>query len=99
MNMKLINKGSEGEVLLEGRLDATTAPEAEELLKETADRFDKLILNFASLDYISSAGLRVLKILHVIMRKKGGSLVLTNVNSMIMEVFEMTGFAGLLEFE
>lgn len=99
MNMKLINKNTEGEVLLEGRLDATTAPEAEELLKDAAGRFDKLVLNFANLDYISSAGLRVLKILHVMMKKKGGVLVLSNVNSMIMEVFEMTGFASLLEFE
>ena len=53
----------------------------------------------AQLEYISSAGLRALKRLHMEMKKKGGSLVLTNVRKMVMEVFEMTGFAGLLMFE
>ena len=51
------------------------------------------------LEYISSAGLRVLKKTHMAMNKKEGTLLLKNVNSMVMEVFEMTGFAGLLHFE
>ena len=48
---------------------------------------------------VSSAGLRIIKLLHMAMRKKNGELVVTNVNRMVMEVFEMTGFAGLLKFE
>ena len=99
MNIKLINRGQEGELLLEGRLYSLTAPEAEEVFTQTAERFDKVILNMRDLEYVSSAGLRTLKRLHMAMKKKNGNLVLTNVRKMVMEVFEMTGFAGLLKFE
>ena len=99
MNIKLINPGQEGELVLEGRLDTLTAPEAEEVFNQTAERFDKVILNMRDLEYVSSAGLRTLKRLHMAMKKKNGNLVLTNVRKMVMEVFEMTGFAGLLKFE
>lgn len=99
MTIKLVNRGAAGELLISGRLDTTTAPDAEEIFNEVSGRFDKVILNFADLEYVSSAGLRVLKRLHMVMRKKGGEMVLTNVNKMVMEVFEMTGFAGLLQFE
>ena len=99
MNIKLINRGQEGELVLEGRLDTLTAPGAEEVFNQTAERFDKVILNMRDLEYVSSAGLRTLKRLHMAMKKKNGNLVLTNVRKMVMEVFEMTGFAGLLKFE
>ena len=99
MNIKLINRGQEGELVLEGRLDTLTAPEAEEVFNQTAERFDKVILNMRDLEYVSSAGLRTLKRLHMAMKKKNGNLVLTNVRKMVMEVFEMTGFAVLLKFE
>ncbi|MCQ2561340.1 MAG: STAS domain-containing protein [Clostridia bacterium] len=99
MTIKLVNRGTEGELLIEGRLDTTTSPEAEEIFNEVSGRFDKVVLNFAELEYVSSAGLRVLKRLHMAMRKKGGEMALKNVNKMVMEVFEMTGFAGLLKFE
>ena len=94
--MKLINRGTEGELLLEGKITGENAPDYQELFEELAQRFDILILNFKDLKYISSAGLRVLKITFMNMRKKGGDLIITNVNEMIMEVFEMTGFAGVL---
>ncbi len=96
MNIKLINRGTEGELVLEGRLDTVTAPEAEEIFLQTAERFDALVLNMAGVEYVSSAGLRVIKRLYMAMVKKHGSLMLTNVREMVMEVFEMTGFAGLL---
>ena len=99
MNLKLINRGQEGELVLEGRLDTLTAPEAEEVFNQMAERFEKIVLNMAGVEYVSSAGLRTLKRLHMAMKKKNGSLVLTNVRKMVMEVFEMTGFAGLLNFE
>ena len=99
MNIKLINRGQEGELALEGRLDTLTAPEAEEVFNQMAERFKKIVLNMAGVEYVSSAGLRTLKRLHMAMKKKNGSLVLTNVRKMVMEVFEMTGFAGLLNFE
>ena len=98
MHIKLINRGEEGELLLSGRLDSATAPEVEEILLQVADRFDRVILNMAELEYISSAGLRILKLLYMALRKKDGELQLKDVNKLVMEVFEMTGFAGLLTF-
>lgn len=99
MNIKLINRGTEGELLLEGRLDFQTSPEAEKIFLEVAERFDQVTLNMENLEYITSAGLRVLKVLHTTMRKKNGTLALTHVRKMVMEVFEMTGFAGLLKIK
>jgi len=98
LDMKLVNRGDEGELLMKGELDSQTAVEAEEYLDETSDRFDHLVLNMAELSYVSSAGLRVLKHTHIKMNKQGGMLSLKNVNENIMEVFEITGFAGLLNF-
>ena len=97
LNMKLINRGTEGELLLSGRLDFDAAEEAERIMSETAQRFDSLILNLEQLDYISSAGLRVLKRVHTNMHRRGGTLAVKNVSKTIMEVFEMTGFAPILK--
>jgi anti-sigma B factor antagonist len=97
MTIKLINRGAEGELLLDGRLDAVTSPEAEELFLQMAERFDKLILNMEKLQYISSAGLRVLKKTYMATVKKNGILELSHVSKLVMEVLEMTGFAGLLK--
>ena len=99
MDIKLINRGTSGELVLIGRLDANSAPEAEEIFKEMIERFDTIVLNMEQLDYISSAGLRVIKIIHMGMKKKNGELILSKVQKMVMEVFEMVGFAGLLKFE
>ena len=96
MTIKLINRGTEGELLLEGRLDAMTSPEAEEIFLQMTERFDNLILNMDKLQYISSAGLRVLKKTYMAAVKKSGTLTLNHVNKMVMEVLEMTGFTGLL---
>jgi anti-anti-sigma factor len=99
MDIKLINRGTTGELIFVGRLDANSAPEAEEIVKQMIERFDTIVLNMEQLDYISSAGLRVIKIIHMGMKKKNGELILTKVQKMVMEVFEMVGFAGLLKFE
>ena len=98
LNMKLINRATEGELQIIGRLDTTTAPDAEKLMMDTIERFDSLILDMEQLEYVSSAGLRALKRAHIAMRKKGGSLAVKNVSSAVMEVFEITGFAGMLKF-
>ena len=99
MNISLIDKGTTGELLLEGRLDSNTAPETEQIVMQMTEKYEKLILNMQKLDYLSSAGLRILKKAHVAMIKRTGTLVLTNVNDMIGEVFEMTGFAGILNIQ
>ena len=97
MTIKLINRGTEGELLLEGRLDAVSSPEAEEIFLQMAERFETLVLNMEGIQYISSAGLRVLKKTYMAAVKKNGALELSHVNKMVMEVLEMTGFAGLLK--
>lgn len=96
-----INKNLEGNTLtiaLEGRLDTTTAPELEKELKSSLDGVKELVFDFTKLDYISSAGLRVLLSAQKLMSKQGGMKV-THVNEMVMEVFEVTGFNDILTIE
>ena len=90
--------GTALEIALEGRLDTLTAPELEAELKQSLEAADSLVLDFGKLDYISSAGLRVLLSAHKTMSPKGGMKV-TNVNEIVREVFEVTGFADILTIE
>ena len=90
--------GTTLEIALEGRLDTMTAPELEAALKESMDGAESLTLDFSKLEYISSAGLRVLLSAHKAMTAKGGMKV-TNVNEIVQEVFEVTGFADILTIE
>ncbi len=96
-----INKTRDGGklcVALEGRLDTTTAPELEASLKEELDTVNELIIDLAKLEYISSAGLRVLLAAQKAMMKQG-SMVVTNPNDVISEIFEVTGFSTILTIE
>ena len=90
--------GTELKIALEGRLDTMTAPELEAELNQNPGNAESLILDFSKLDYISSAGLRVLLSAHKAMNAKGGMKV-TNVNEIVREVFEVTGFADILTIE
>ena len=90
--------GTTLEIALEGRLDTMTAPELEAALKESLDEAESLVLDFSKLEYISSAGLRVLLSAHKTMSGKG-SMKLTHVNEIVREVFEVTGFADILTIE
>ena len=83
---------------LTGRLDTTTAPDLEKELKDSLDSVSELTLDFSGLDYISSAGLRVLLAAQKTMNKQG-SMKLKNVNETIMEIFEVTGFSDILTVE
>ncbi len=96
-----INKqqtGAELTLAVNGRLDTTTAPELEKELNASLDGAESLILDFSKLEYISSAGLRVLLSAQKQMSKKGGMKV-RNVNEVVQEVFEVTGFADILTIE
>ena len=90
--------GTSLEVALQGRLDTPTAPELEAELKKSMDGAESLVLDFSKLEYISSAGLRVLLAAHKAMSRKGGMKV-THVNEIVQEVFEVTGFADILTIE
>ena len=83
---------------LAGRLDTTTAPELEKELKASLDGVNELTLDFAGLEYISSAGLRAVRNLYLAMHRKAGKLYVKNAGKSLMEVFELTGFAGVLNF-
>jgi anti-sigma B factor antagonist len=96
-----INKKQDGGALvvaLEGRLDTTTAPELEQELKNSLDGVTDLTLDLAKLDYISSAGLRVLLSAHKTMMKQGQMKVI-NASEIVKEVFEVTGFCDILNIE
>ena len=82
-------------IRLDGRLDTNTAPELEAELKNDLLDVNELILDFKELAYISSAGLRVVLSTQKLMNKQG-NMVIENVNDLIMEVFEVTGFADIL---
>lgn len=96
-----IIKNTEGKTLniaLEGRLDTTTAPQLEEEFRQSIADNTELNLDFAKLEYISSAGLRVLLAAQKVMNKQG-KMIIRNVNDVISEVFEVTGFADILTIE
>lgn len=82
-------------LILEGRLDTKTAPGLEEKVKACLDGVDSLTIDMKNLEYVSSAGLRV--ILFTKKQMKNKEMVIENVNDSIMEVFEMTGFADILD--
>lgn len=96
-----IMKKTEGTALylsLEGRLDTTTAPQLEAELKGSLDGVTALNLDFEKLEYLSSAGLRVLLAAQKVMNKQG-TMVIRHVNDTIHEVFEVTGFLDILTIE
>ncbi len=98
MKIETINRGTEGELRIIGRLDTDSATEGEKALLDAAERFNSLVINMAQLEYLSSAGLRVLKRAHVAMRRKGGSLAVKNVSKTVMEILDITGFSEMLTF-
>ncbi len=98
MNINMNKQDTNLTVELEGRLDTTTAPQLEASLKQSVGDCTNLVMDFAKLEYISSAGLRVLLAAQKVMNKQG-SMVIKNVNETIMEVFEITGFSDILTIE
>lgn len=90
--------GSNLVLALEGRLDTITSPELEAELKKDLNSVESLVLDFSKLDYISSAGLRVLLTAHKTMSVKGGMKV-KNVNEIVSEVLDVTGFCDILTIE
>lgn len=90
--------GTALELALSGRLDTTTAPMLETEVKENLEGITDLTMDFEKLEYISSAGLRVLLAAQKTMNKQG-NMVIKNVNDDIKEVFDITGFADILTIE
>lgn len=98
MNITMNRNGTELTVAIEGRLDSLTSPELEEQLELALEGIEKLIFDFAELRYISSAGLRVILTTLQIMEEQG-EMIVRNVSSDVMDVFEVTGLVDDLTIE
>ena len=98
MKIEKIENGTELTFALGGRLDTSTAPQLEAELKKSVDGISSLVMDFSDLEYISSAGLRVLLSAQKVMNRQG-SMVIRNANESILEVFEITGFSDILTIE
>ena len=98
LNIEKKQDGKDLTVALTGRLDTVTAPELESELASSLDDVENLVIDMTDLEYISSAGLRVLLTAQKTMNQKG-SMKLTNVNETVMEIFDVTGFVDILTIE
>lgn len=98
MNITKTIEGAKLTLALEGRLDTTTAPQLEAEVKGALTGVTELALDFSRLEYLSSAGLRVILAAQKIMNKQG-RMVICHVNETILEVFEVTGFSDILTIE
>lgn len=99
MEIKGVKDGADLAVVLSGRLDTNTSPELEAYLKENLAGVAGLVIDLTDVQYVSSAGLRVILFAHKEMAKTGGALAVRHPNEYIMEVFEATGFTDLLTIE
>ena len=98
MDIKIERNDKELIVALDGRLDTLSAPELEDRLETELDDTERLIFDMSGLRYISSAGLRVLLSSMKVMEEQG-SMTVRNVSSEVMDIFEVTGFADMLDIE
>lgn len=98
--MKIIKDLKDGNLVVSviGEINSFTAPELEEVIKNDLKGVKSLIFDFKEVEYLSSAGLRVLLVAQKIMSKQG-KMSLRNVNKSVMEVFEITGFSNILDIE
>ena len=98
LNISKESNGSKLTVALEGRLDTTTSPDLEKELKNSLGDVTELVIDFGKLEYISSAGLRVILSTQKTMNKQG-NMVIRNVCQEVREIFEVTGFLDILNIE
>ena len=99
MEVKFNKQDSNLTVVISGNIDTVTAPELDAKLQENISDVKDLVLDFAAVDYISSAGLRVILMANQQMEDVDGNLTIKNVNEDVRDVFEMTGFDSLLNLE
>ena len=99
MEVKFDKQDSNLTVVISGTIDTVTAPELDAKLQENIAGVKDLVLDFAAVDYISSAGLRVILMTNQLMEDVDGNMTVKNVNEDVRDVFEMTGFDSLLNLE
>ncbi|MBE5919988.1 MAG: STAS domain-containing protein [Pseudobutyrivibrio ruminis] len=98
LNINILKDGEKAVYALEGRLDTSTAPQLEEAVNGNISELKDISFDFANLEYISSAGLRVLLSTQKTMNKQG-KMVIKNVSEEVMEIFDVTGFSDILTIE
>ena len=98
LNITKTKEDAKLNIALEGRLDTTTAPQLEETVNSEIEGVKELVFDFSALEYVSSAGLRVLLSAQKKMNKQG-SMVIRNVSEEIDEIFNVTGFSDILTIE
>ena len=98
--MKIVKEANNQELIIKpsGEINSVTAPELEEVIRNDLGNVKKLVFDFAELDYLSSAGLRVLLAAYKTMSKQG-TMVIRNANDNVMDSFQMTGFTNFLTIE
>ena len=96
MKVTLENEGQSTTISPEGRIDTVTAPELEDAMSKIPHDSTSIKFDFAKVDYISSAGLRVLLVAQKMMKKSGGAMSIANVSPAVKEVFDITGFSDIL---
>ena len=95
MNITLNNDGQSATIAPEGRIDTVTAPELEDCISKLPQGLAELKFDFAKVEYISSAGLRVLLVALKTMNKAGAPMSIANISRPVRDVFDMTGFSGI----
>ena len=98
MTISKTENGKEVTVSVEGRIDSKTAPEFEKKVKDCFESFDSMVIDLAQVNYVSSAGLRILLTAHKAMSAKEG-LKVRNVCKEVMAIFNVTGFSGVLDIK
>lgn len=98
MELNSVLQGTSLKLAIRGRIDTTTAPRLEAELRQSVSGITHLYLDFSEVEYISSAGLRVLLSAQKVMSRQG-ELVIGHVNETVMDVFEVTGFSDILTIE
>ena len=99
MNIEKNYNNKELTINIENRIDTVTAPEFENEINDEMGKFDSLIIDFSKLDYISSAGLRVLIATQKKLKSENIPMTIKNVNGNINEIFRMSGFDKILKIE
>jgi anti-anti-sigma factor len=99
MEVKIQKEATETVVWIEGRVDTVSAPDLEKVVFPLLDEPCTLVFDCASLEYISSSGLRIILTVHKTLTAKGGKFILRNISKEVYQVFVLTGFSHILTIQ
>lgn len=99
MELKTVTEEKTLNVAISGRIDTLTAPQIQQQIEQLPDDYTYVLFDFTKVEYISSAGLRMLLFVEKLAEKKGGYITVKSPTEQIMEIFEMTGFVDMFNIE